>query len=143
MSWFSSKPEPANASSPTSNTPTTGPGAEQERYATHFSIGKEGLNQAKEGLDHLRDATSDAAHKAVNYKGDGAEQDRYGAHFTHQSPDNHVVRQTALSILAAKAKGEEPSWPISYGLGADGWERAQRLAFVKGTGAEQVCIFPI
>ncbi|CAI6327522.1 unnamed protein product [Periconia digitata] len=123
MSWFSSKPEPAASSPPTANTPSTGPGAEQERYASHFSIGKEGLEQVK-----------DAASKAANYKGEGAEQDRYAAHF---SPNHHAVAEAAAGLLKAKASGKEPSWPISYGLGFDGWERAKRMALLKGDGAEQ------
>ncbi|KAF2640581.1 hypothetical protein P280DRAFT_469328 [Massarina eburnea CBS 473.64] len=125
MSWFSSnKPTPAASSPPTSNTPYSGPGAEQERYATHFSIGQEGFDQVK-----------DAAIKAVNYKGDGAEQDRYAAHF---SPDHAVVAKAVRGILQAKAEGaEQDRWGSHFGLGADGWERAKRLAAAKGQGAEQ------
>ncbi|KAF1952040.1 hypothetical protein CC80DRAFT_185204 [Byssothecium circinans] len=126
MTWFSSKKaEPAASSPPTSNTPRTGPGAEQERHASHFSIGQE-------GLDKIKDAASRAAH----YKGVGAEQDRYAAHF---SPDHEVVNKTVQSLLNAKAQGaEQDRWGIHFGLGADGWERAKRLAAAKGAGAEQV-----
>ena len=126
MSWFSNKkPEPAASSPPTSNVPRTAPGAEQDRYASHFSIGQE-------GLDHIKDGAS----KILNYKGAGAEQDRYASHF---SPDHEVVNKAVQSLLNAKAEGaEQDRWGMHFGLGADGWERAKRLAAAKGAGAEQV-----
>lgn len=135
MSWFTSstgpsgnKPTPAASSPPTANTPRMGPGAEQERYASHFSIGTEGLDQIKQ-----------AGIRALNFKGEGAEQDRYAKHF---SGDNDVVRKAAQSILRAKAAGaEQDRWENHFGLGYDGWQRARTLALARGSGAEQVRCF--
>jgi hypothetical protein len=125
MSWFSSKKDEPMNSTPTSNTPTTGPGAEQERYASHFSIGKDDLESIK-----------DAAIRAAKTKGEGAEQDRYAAHF---SPDHEVVKKAMHSLLNAKAAGSHPTfWTSRWGLGHDGWTRAQMLAGGQAAGAEQV-----
>ncbi|PVI01789.1 hypothetical protein DM02DRAFT_654148 [Periconia macrospinosa] len=109
---------------PTARAPTRSPGAEQDRYQSHFGIGQDRAEKVKE-----------AAVEVVIYKGHGAEQDRYATHF---SPDSQVVREAALSLLKAKASGaEQDRLGNHFGLGADGWERAKRLAFAKGEGAEQ------
>lgn len=63
------------------------------------------------------------------------EQDRYASHF---STDHDQVKQAAQSIVNAKGGGaEQDSHGAHFGLGADGWARAQKLAQTQGLGAEQ------
>lgn len=97
--------------------------AEQDRYASHFSIGED-------RLAHLKDS-------ALNMKGSGAEQDRYQAHF---GLDEDKVKAAARHLLDVKGTGaEQDRHAAHFGLGADGWARAHAIANMKGVGAEQVC----
>ena len=121
MNPFSNTTNEEAASAPKPQRRSFGSGAEQDRYASHFGIGTEGLERLKE---------------LASYKGDGAEQDRYKSHF---SLDSDRVRAAADSILHAKGAGaEQDRYESRFGLGNDGWERAKRLAEFKGMGAEQV-----
>lgn len=114
------KTEPT-ATSPPAAGPRFGSGAEQDRYASHFGIGSGGLERIKQ---------------AASYKGSGAEQDRYESHF---HVDQERVKEAAHKILHSNGSGaEQDRWASHFGLGADGWERAKRLAATKGEGAEQV-----
>ena len=120
MNPFSSTSNETKATMPTTTTnPLTsgfnqGSGAEQDRYDSHFGVGTEGLDRMKQ---------------AALAKGEG-----------HFSLDHDNVKQAAQSIVNAKGSGaEQDTHAAHFGLGADGWARAQQLAQTQGVGAEQVC----
>ncbi|EUC38464.1 hypothetical protein COCVIDRAFT_85435 [Bipolaris victoriae FI3] len=156
MGWFSSDEKSVLATHPVNPDVTTksGSGAEQDRYAQHFSSDaiKRGVDR---GLDKLQNAANAAGSgaeqdryashlsigdrgyraikEAAKYQGDGAEQDRYNAHFSPALHSFDAVKavQAAGSVVANGEKNA--SW---YGLGYDGRQRAKLMAG-SGMGAEQ------
>ncbi|KAF2746753.1 hypothetical protein M011DRAFT_468447 [Sporormia fimetaria CBS 119925] len=103
-----------------------GSGAEQDRYESHFSPGRHGVDP----MDRLKTA-------ATNFKGTGAEQDRYQMHF---GLDEDKVKAAARKLLSMKGEGAEQDRygsHFSFGLGADGWARARAMADQQHAGAEQ------
>ena len=100
-----------------------GSGAEQDRHESHFGIGTDGLDRLK---------------KFADLKGVGSEQDRYQAHFGF---DQDKVKDATQNLLNRKGSGSEVDrYESHFGLGNDGWERAKKLASMKGVGSEQVCV---
>jgi hypothetical protein len=88
---------------------TSGSGAEQERYSSHFNMGADGIK------------------RLASMKGSGAEQDRYGAHFG-LGPS---VTEKATDALTHDHLLKN-AW-----LGHDGKQRLVHLVSKQGVGAEQ------
>jgi hypothetical protein len=95
-------------------------GAEQDRHASHFGLGHDGLARIKQ---------------AASAPGVGAEQDRYGAHF---GLDAQTVQRAKDAILSSGVGGaEQDRYQAKFGLGHDGLARVKALTEQKGVGAEQ------
>jgi hypothetical protein len=88
---------------------STGPGAEQDRYASYFNYGADGLK------------------RLATAKGSGAEQDRYSAHFGLGPSASEKASDALINGHLMKN-----AW-----LGHDGKQRMLHLVSKQGVGAEQ------
>lgn len=113
----------ASGESKMPNLNNMGSGAEQDRHASHFGLGADGLARAQQ---------------LAGTKGVGAEQDRYGDHFSAGAEKMGTAMSGAMSGAFQGTSGaEQDRHEGHFGLGADGLAKVQKLAETKGTGAEQ------
>ncbi|KAF2197400.1 hypothetical protein GQ43DRAFT_435185 [Delitschia confertaspora ATCC 74209] len=147
MSWFSSKKTGVATTDPSAPNSTSGSGAEQDRFGSHFSSPNpqstiSDLKSSAQDLkasakDHLKSAVSSAA----AYNGAGAEQDRFGKHWSLDAGEVRV-KDAAKAILKKQGTGsEQDRLGLHFGMGSDGWARAKHIvassAQTQGMGAEQ------
>jgi hypothetical protein len=101
-----------------------GSGAEQDRYASHFS-----LTDAFLGSDGKA-----KVQKWASAQGVGAEQDRYDSHFGLDAGKVKSMREAMFQGVSGAEQDRYAGW---FGLGADGRARLARWREMRGVGAEQ------
>jgi hypothetical protein len=95
-------------------------GSEQDRYASHFGLGNDGLKRvqqlgAKQGL--------------------GAEQD---VHAAHLSFDKQKIQEAKDAMFKSGHSGAaQDRYQGRFGFGNDGLDRVKAIASTKGVGSEQ------
>jgi hypothetical protein len=102
------------------NTTSFGSGAEQDRYASHFSLGADGLARIQ---------------RRLSTPGVGAEQDRYALHFG--GLDAQKIKAAAGKVFQGAPGAEQDVHAGHFGLGNDGLERVKEVVKKQGVGAEQ------